>query len=98
NPKDTLSGFCGDLGNGNKQNAYDKYSNELKAQVSPSDFTAQWGNKLGIGCVVSITSSSDQQAQGTIAMTPFDSNQQTDYQVTLIKEDNAWKIDSINQQ
>lgn len=106
-PDEVLSGYCFSLQSGDLQGAYNDYSSGLKNQITSTDFVNMWSNRHIDNCVPSISSSSNQQASGTISTSVFPPYSATPtngpppditktYSVMLIKDSNGdWKIDSI---
>ncbi len=95
---ETLSIFCLYVQAHGLDTAYKLYSDNLKSQVSPTQFNITWSKALS-NCTTNVTSSSDSTAMGTISTTDFNSGQNTTYTVTLIKDSNGyWRIDSIQPQ
>jgi len=94
----TLSEFCLLIQAGGRDSAYELYSDNLKSQVSPTQFNDMW-SKTFSNCTTNITKSSDTNAMGTTAATEFPSGQNSSYNVTLVKGNNGfWRIDSIQPQ
>src|SRR5262249_30927114 len=95
--------FCQDLNTQNYSDAYSLFSSRLQSQVSLSAFTTLAQGAAGSGQITACTVSSagdgniqfgDTTATLPLTITRSGTSQEGD--VTLVKENDAWKIDVIS--
>lgn len=97
-PNGTLTAFCQLVRAAGSDYAYTSLtSDNFRSHVSRQQFNQQWGfsNNPLTSCIPSIVSSSDTTATGTIATQTFSSQQNQMYNVTLVKKNGQWEIDSM---
>lgn len=93
-PEQVLASFCSSIKSNELENAYKAYSNSLQSRVSFGIFKQQWGETEE--CTYDISSSSQNQAYGNIAIKKRGFNQNQTYVVLLINENtDNWIIDSV---
>ena len=100
-PDGTLTYFCTLVRSAGSDYAYNSLtSDNFKKQVSRQQFNQQWSfsNNPLSSCIPSIDSSSDTAATGTIETQTFSNQQNQMYNVTLVKKDRQWEIDSMKKQ
>jgi hypothetical protein len=101
-PDQTMQDFCQNLQSDGYTKAYDDYSSNLQKQVSFQQFTRTWTNGTQYyhfdNCAAQAATINGNHATTTLNTHEFYSGKAQSYAVTLIKEGNAWKIQTIHAQ